>query len=54
MATTDRQARNYIREVTEAARVAREKHSIDESDITLSIRVDIQSQVTYHNHEDED
>lgn len=54
MPVSQRQADAYIREMTAADKEAREKHKIEYKDVTLAIRVDVLTQATFHNHEDED
>lgn len=54
MAANKHKAQAYIRDVTEAARQSREKHGLEEKDIELRIRIDIETQLSYNNHEDED
>lgn len=47
-------AEQFIREVSQAARTARERLGIDRNDVDLKIRVNITDSVVYDEHEDED
>lgn len=54
MPTNKTKAAAFVRNMSKHEADELKLHGIDSKDVTISIRVDVLDQVTYHNHEDED
>lgn len=54
MATTQVKADNFIRDMQNAEKEARQKYGIERTDVIVSITVSVQTQTRYSSTDDED